>query len=87
MAFQKYILSSADKHKLGTELKRFVKAIKLLQKVANDLVNHLHKVASSGEEVNARDLASKYTITVIANAGFGIDANCFEDCPRSSECY
>ena len=57
----------------------------MVPKVALDLVGHLQKLASSGEEVNARDLSSKFTITIIANAGFGIDANCFEECPRSEQ--
>lgn len=61
------------------------KMSKIMHKVALDLVGHLHKLAASGEEVNARELTSKFTITIIANAGFGIDANCFEDCPRSEQ--
>ena len=61
------------------------KMSKIMHKVALDLVGNLYKLTSSGEEVNARELCSKFTITIIANAGFGIDANCFEDCPRSEQ--
>ena len=61
------------------------KMSKIMHKVALELVGHLQKLATSGEEVNARELSSKFTITIIANAGFGIDANCFEECPRSEQ--
>ena len=54
-------------------------------KVANDLVAHLDNLSDTGKEVDARELAFKFTLTTIANAGFGIDANAFEDCPQSRQ--
>ena len=61
------------------------KMSKLINKVANDLVVHLEKLSYTGKEVDARELAFKFTITTIANAGFGIAANAFEDCPQSQQ--
>jgi len=32
--------------------------------------------------VDAKDLSFKYTVTIIANAGFGIDANALDGSPQ-----
>ena len=61
------------------------KMSKLMKKVADDLVAQLDKFASTGEEVDANELSLKFTVTVIANAGFGIDANAFE--PEGEQFY
>ena len=61
------------------------KMSKLMKKVADDLVAQLDKFASTEEEVDAKDLSMKFTVTVIANAGFGIDANAFE--PKGAQFY
>ena len=61
------------------------KMSKLMKKVADDLVTQLDKFASTGEEVDANELSLKFTVTVIANAGFGIDANAFE--PEGEQFY
>ena len=54
------------------------KMSRLMKRVSDVLVTQLNKFASTGEEVDAKDLSSKFTVTVIANAGFGIDVNAFE---------
>ena len=56
---------------------------KIIGKVAKDLVAHLEVVSATGEEVNARDLSSKFTMQSIASTGFGIETNAFEDSPQS----
>ena len=61
------------------------KMSRLMKKVAHDLVAQLDKFASTGEDVDACDLSLKFTVTVIANAGFGIDANAFE--PQGEKFY
>ena len=61
------------------------KMSRLMKKIADDLVNQLNKFASTGEEVDAKDLSSRFTVTVIANAGFGIDVNAFE--PQGEQFY
>ena len=61
------------------------KMSRLMNKVAEDLVAQLDKFASTGEEVDAKELSLKFTVTVIASAGFGIDANAFE--PQGEQFY
>ena len=61
------------------------KMSRLMKKVAEDLVTQLNKFASTGEEVDAKELSSKFIVTVIANAGFGIDANAFK--PQGEQFY
>ena len=61
------------------------KMSKLMKKVADDLVAQLNKFASTGEDVDANELSLKFTVTVIANAGFGIDANAFD--PQGEQFY
>merc|ERR1712012_288309 len=55
---------------------------KMKKKVAGDLLAQLDKFAASGEEVDGKDLSFKFTVTIIANAGFGIDANALDDSPQ-----
>jgi len=61
------------------------KMSRLMKKVADELITQLNKFALSGEEVDAKDLSSRFTVTVIANAGFGIDVNAFE--PQGEQFY
>ena len=61
------------------------KMSKLMKKVADELVAQLNKFASTGEDVDANELSLKFTVTVIANAGFGIDANAFD--PQGEQFY
>ena len=58
------------------------KMSKVMKKVADDLLAQLDKFATSGEEVDGKDLSFKYTVTIIANAGFGIDANALDGSPQ-----
>ena len=51
----------------------------LINKVGRDFTDHVDKLAKSKEEVNARDLSSRYTMQVIASTGFGIETPAFED--------
>ena len=60
---------------------------KLLNKVGRDFAEHLDKLAKSHEEVNARDLSSRYTMQVIANTGFGIDISGFADDENSKQFF
>lgn len=60
---------------------------KLLNKVGKDFAAHVEKLAQGREEVNARDLSSRYTMQVIANAGFGMDISGFADDPASKEFF
>ena len=52
---------------------------KLLNQVGRDFADYLDKLAQSNEEVNARDLSSRYTMQVIASTGFGIETSAFGD--------
>ena len=58
------------------------KMSKVMKKVADDLLAQLDKFATTGEEVDGKDLSFKYTVTIIANAGFGIDANALDGSPQ-----
>ena len=58
------------------------KMSKVMKKVADDLLAQLDKFAATGEEVDCKDLSFKYTVTIIANAGFGIDANALNGSPQ-----
>ena len=58
---------------------------RVMEKVAEDLLAQLDRYASTGEEVDAKELSLRFTVTVIANAGFGIDANAFE--PSGEQFY
>ena len=46
------------------------------------MLAQLDKFATTGEEVDGKDLSFKYTVTIIANAGFGIDANALDGSPQ-----
>ena len=63
------------------------KMSKLMKKVCDDLIAHVDKLASTGEEVDAKQMSMKFTVTVIANAGFGIDANVLDGSPRGAQFY
>ena len=52
--------------------------------VSADLEAHLDKFSASGEEVNARDVSSKFAAESFGKFGFGIDVNIFEECPESA---
>ena len=52
---------------------------KLFNKIGRDFSEHVDKLAQSKEEINARDLSSKYTLQVIASTGFGIDIAAYRD--------
>ena len=60
---------------------------KLLNKVGKDFAAHIDKLAQSNEEVNARDLSSRYTMQVIANTGFGLDISGFADDANSVQFF
>ena len=51
---------------------------KLINKVGRDFATHLDKLALKKEEVNARELSSRYTMQVIASIGFGIEIAAFD---------
>ena len=52
---------------------------KLFNKIGTDFSDHVSTLSESREDVNARDLASKYTLQVIASTGFGIDIAVYRD--------
>ena len=52
---------------------------KLFNKIGTDFSDHVGTLSESREDVNARDLASKYTLQVIASTGFGIDIAVYRD--------
>ena len=58
---------------------------KLFNTIGKDFAEHLDKLAQSKEEVNARDLSSKYTLQVIASTGFGIDIAAYRDDAQSEK--
>ena len=45
------------------------------------------QVSLAGEEVNAKDVASKFTVQSIASTSFGIEANQFDDSPQGAQFY
>lgn len=45
----------------------------------SSLQSHLEKFADNGDLLDVRDVASRYTINVIASVGFGIDADAITD--------
>ena len=60
---------------------------RIIDKVANDLVDYLDGVSRAGEEVNAKEVASKFTVQSIASTGFGIEANQFDGSPQGAQFY
>ena len=63
------------------KLKRISLAI---NEVYADLEAHLNKLSASGEEVNARDVSSKFATECYGKFGFGIKVNIFEESPESA---
>lgn len=53
----------------------------LLDKNSGDMVNYIHKRLDKDNkvEMEMKDLASMYTIDVIANCAYGVEANCLEN--------
>ena len=60
---------------------------KLLNKIGKDFASHLDKLAQSKEEVNARDLSTRYTMQVIASTGFGLEISGFADDAQSKQFF
>ena len=60
---------------------------KLFNKVGRDFAEHLDKLAQGKDEVNARDLSSRYTTQVIASTGFGLEISAFADDPKSEQFF
>ena len=60
---------------------------KIINKVACDLIDYLDKISVTGEEVSAKEVASRFTVQSIASTGFGIEANTFDDNPQGSQFY
>ena len=58
---------------------------KLFNKIGSDFSEHVDELARSNEEINARDLSSKYTLQVIASTGFGIDIAAYRDDAESEK--
>ena len=58
---------------------------RLFNKIGRDFAEHVDQLAQGGEEVNARDLSSKYTLQVIASTGFGIDIAAYRDDAESEK--
>jgi len=52
---------------------------KILAKCGDQLETYVDKMSKSNEEINAKDLFSKFALDGIATAGFGIETNSFKD--------
>ena len=60
---------------------------KLINKVGRDFATHLDKLALTKEEVNARELSSRYTMQVIASIGFGFEIAAFDKDAKSEHFF
>ncbi|XP_011689080.1 PREDICTED: probable cytochrome P450 6a14 [Wasmannia auropunctata] len=51
----------------------------LISECADNLIQYMEKIASTGEPVECRELTAKYTTDVIGSCAFGIDMNALSD--------
>ena len=47
--------------------------------VGDDFVHHAESLCLKGEEVDAKELMTLYTMDAIFSAGFGVSTNCFKE--------